>query len=418
MTTNIQIRDSSGRDNHGIVVNPENCRRGLAPIFGEGASIHLNGKSYFEGGLLEFGTKLKKGFYVGLDLQPEGQDDFVLCGTGVTQKTSLGVYLTADFNGEEQSFRLRLEIRDDDNKRLTAIANLSSRPAKRILISAFPPTNEVSVAEVTLHEDNRTSEIVFIDRQSPSKFSSFERPVLIGNYNGDSGRQGGFVGRLSNIFFSGHRLQDDHLDQMLAASRSDLLSFNGTRPRVSLSYERRQVFLEDLTKLKRWEQQQTLNDSDLKDASVVLFKWLCDRHPLLQDLCDELGIQLSLPGESDRGRNYHKVIAEQKPDFAQPIHIGTRSFLGFKWVSIKQFLGDLAFITDGYSVSHEAFIKFVRHKLGGAHFDDADRTKWQRELAVLPVFVADSKAINFHMKEIVRSVLEAVEGCRIEQQVR
>jgi hypothetical protein len=417
MITNAQIRDWSGHDNHGIVVNPEHYRRGLAPIFGEGASAHLDGKSYFEGGLLEFGNKLNEGFYIGFDLQPEGQDEFVLCGTGVSQKTSLGVYLTADFKGGERSFRLRLEIRDDNNKRLTAIATLSNRSAKRILISAFPPANEVSVAEVTLHEDRRTSEVVFIDRHSPSKFSSFERPVLIGGYNGDDGRQGRFVGRLSKICFFDHRLQDNHLDQLLAASRSDLLSFNETRPIVSLSYERRQVFVEDLTKLKRWDQQETLSDSDLKDASVVLFKWLCDRHPLLQDLCDELGIQLSLPGESDRGRNYNKVIADHNPVFAQPIHIGSRSFLGFKWVSIKQFLGDLAFITDGYSVSHGAFIKFVRHKLGGAHFDVADRTKWQRELAVLPVIIADSKALNFHMKELVRSVLEAVEGCRIEQQV-
>jgi hypothetical protein len=242
--------------------------------------------------------------------------------------------------------------------------------------------------------------------------------MLVGGYNGDSGRQGGLVGRLSHIFFFDHQLQDDDLDQLLASSRSDLLSFNGARPKIAVSYERRQVFLEDLTKLKRWEQQKTLSDSDLRDASVVLFKWLCDRHPLLQDLCDELGIQLSLPGESDRGRNYHNVIAGHKPVFAQPIHIGSRSFLGFKWVSLNQFLGDLAFITGGYSVSHEAFIKFVRHKLGGAHFDEADRTRWQRELAVLPVFVADSKALNFHMKEIVRSVVEAVEGCRIEQQVR
>jgi len=419
MTTNSQIRDSSGHNNHGTIMNPENCRRGLAPIFGEGASIHLNGESYFEVGLpSEFGSKLDEGFYVGLDLQPEGQDDFVLCGTGVSRKTSFGIYLNANFKGGEESFQFRVEIRDDDNKMLTAIAALSNHPAKRILISVSPPKNEVSVAEITLHEDKRRSEIVFIDRQSPSKFSSFAHPVLFGGYNSDNGKQGRFVGRLSQTFFFDHPLEDDHLDQLLAASRSDLESFNGIRPRVGLSYERRQLFLEDLAKLRRWEQQQRLSDSDMKDASVVLFKWLCDRHPLLQDLCDELAIQLSLPGESDRVRNYHQVIEEDKPVFAQPVHIGTRSFLGFKWVSMKQFLNDMAFITDGHRVSHEVFIKFVRHKLGGAHFDDVDRQKWQRELAVLPVIVEDSKAINFHMKQLVRSALEAVEGCRIESQLR
>ena len=151
---------------------------------------------------------------------------------------------------------------------------------------------------------------------------------------------------------------------------------------------------------------------------MVLYKWLCDRHPLLQDLCDELGIQLSFPGESGRGRAYNEVITKDKPVYAQPIRIGTQSIFGFKWVSLKQFLSDMAFVTDGHPVLHDAFVKFVRHKLGGAHFDDVDRAKWQRELAELPVFVMDSKAINFHMKQLVRSVLEAVEGCRIESQLR
>jgi len=78
----------------------------------------------------------------------------------------------------------------------------------------------------------------------------------------------------------------------------------------------------------------------------------------------------------------------------------------------------MAFVTQEHTVSHGDFISFVRNKLGGGHFDELDRKKWQKELAALPVNVYDAKAINSHMKDLLRSVLESVEGCRIESQLR
>lgn len=358
------IKDSSGHGNHGRVINPDHYRMGLAPIFGEGASGHLDGESYLEFGTVRtFGREFHKGFYLGLDIQPEADSDLALCGTGVTGKTSLRVFLRSSGN---KSYTLQVEIRDDAGRSLSAFTELSEAPAKRLLISVFPPKSEVSFSEITLHEDRVNLQPTYIDRQDPSQFSALPRPFIIGGFNADGSKHGEFVGRLACIFLNqGHPMSADHLRNLVAASRDDLKRFNGVRPKIPESNERRNVFRDDLLKLRGWHKHRHLSDSDMKDASVVLYKWLCDRRRLLQDLCDELGIQLSFPGESDSGRAYNEVITKDKPVYAQPIRIGTQSIFGFKWVPLKQFLSDMAFVTDGHPVSHDAFVKFVRHKLGG-----------------------------------------------------
>jgi DNA-binding XRE family transcriptional regulator len=411
------IKDSSGHDNHGKSVNSEHVRKGLAPIFADGASVHLDGHGYIELPTINpVGSELHKGFYVGIDIQPEIDDELVLCGTGVSGRTSFGLFLRSIGS---HLYTLNIELTDDKGKRLSASTKLSSAPAKRLLVSVLPPANEVSVSEVTLHEDHPKLKIDYLERQNPTEFSAFDYSMLVGGFNAAGVRQGKFVGRMSQIFFKpGGPITIEHLKSLITASREDLAKVNSVRPKVSKSAERRQVFKDDLIKLRKWHGRSKLSDSDMKDASVVLFKWLSDHHPLLQDLCDELGIQLTLPGENDRGRGYNVVIQKHRPVYAQSVHIGTRSIFGFKWIPLPNFLEDVAFVTQGHAVSHGAFISFVRNKLGGGHFDERDRKKWQKELASLPVIVYDDKAINFHMKELVRSVLEAVEGCRIETQLR
>ncbi len=411
------VKDSSGHDNHGKSVNPEHVRKSLAPIFAEGASVHLDGHGYIElPTISSIGSELHKGFYIGIDIQPEIDDELVLCGTGVSGRKSFGLFLHSLGNN---LYTLNVELTDDRGKKLSASTKLSSAPAKRLLVSVLPSASEVSVSEVTLHEDHPKLKINYFERQNPIEFSNFEYPMLVGGFNAAGVRQGKFVGRMSQIFFKpGGPITVEHLNSLIAASREDIARVNSVRPRISKSVERRQVFKDDLIKLRKWHSRSQLSDSDMKDASVVLFKWLSDHNPLLQDLCDELEIQLTLPGESDRGRGYNAVIEKHRPAYAQSVHIGTRSIFGFKWVPLPHFLDDIAFITQGHAVSHGAFISFVRNKLGGGHFDERDRKKWQKELASLPVIVYDGKAINFHMKELLRSVLEAVEGCRIEAQLR
>ena len=75
---------------------------------------------------------------------------------------------------------------------------------------------------------------------------------------------------------------------------------------------------------------------------------------------------------------------------------------------------------EGYSVSHRSFVKLVRHKLGGAHFDIDDRKKWQRDLKAYSdrIRLLGSQAINYQMKSLIEAVLEAIDGCGIEHQLK
>src|SRR6185369_9192160 len=142
------LQDSSGHDNHGKSVNPEHIRKGLAPIFGEGASVHLDGEGYIELPTINsIGGELHKGFYVGIDVQPEIDDELVLCGTGIGGQTSFGLFLHC--LGKDL-YNLNVELIDDRGKVLSASTKLSSAPAKRLLVSVLPPANEIIVSEVTL----------------------------------------------------------------------------------------------------------------------------------------------------------------------------------------------------------------------------------------------------------------------------
>jgi hypothetical protein len=416
MSETPDVVDASGNKNHGRTVNPTRVRKGLAPILGEGATCHLHAEGYIEGGTLgQFGTGLSSGFHLGMDVQPEDDKHLTLCGTGVSGKTSFAVFLNASDAGR----RLQVEVRDDYGRTLMGFTQLSGWPAKRLFISVDPPKNQIRFSEVNLHEGNSELETIYIKSENPCHFSNFSHALLLGGFNLDGVRQGSYTGRLGNFYLNGNgSLSDERLEKYRRASREDITSIYGNRPKVTPSQERRAVFTDDLSKLKKWLTQPSLSDSEMRDASVILYRWLSDKHALLQDLCDELGIQLSLPGESDAARGYHEAVQKDKPAYAQPVHIGRRSILGFKWVPLNQFLNDTAFVVEGHVVTHDAFIKFVRSKLGGGHFDEVDRRKWQKTLAVLPVYLGSDRAMNFHMKQVLHSVLDSIEGCGVEPQIR
>jgi hypothetical protein len=416
MSETPDVLDASGNENHGRIVNPTRMRMGFAPILGEGATCHLQAEGYIENGTLgEFGNGLARGFHVGIDIQPEDDKHLTLCGTGVSGKTSLAVFV----NASDVAKRLQVEIRDDYARTLAGFTQLSGWPAKRLFISVDPPKNQIRFSEVNLHEGNSELETTYIKSENPCHFSNFSHPLLLGGLNLDGVRQGSYTGRLGNFYLNGHgSLSDVRLKEYRRASREDITTIYGNRPKIAPSQERRSVFTDDLGKLNKWLTQPNLSDSEMREASVILYRWLSDDHPLLQDLCDELGIQLSLPGESDAARRYHEVVQKDKPAYAQPIHIGKRSILGFKWVPLKQFLNDTAFVVEGHVIMHHAFIKFVRNKLGGGHFDEVDRKKWQKTLAVLPVYLGNDRAMNFHMRQVLHSVLDSIEGCRVEPELR
>lgn len=415
MNAQFDVIDVSGSGHHGIARNPQFVWKGQPPIIGSQPSYRLQDSGYLEMGTLgDFASEMGNGFSIGIDLQSERSEEQIICGTGVMGKTGLVVCL----NASGVLGRLELEVKDDNDKSLKGYIQLSRAAGKRLIITVDPPNNTIKANEIAIHCDASLS-TEYISQQSPTQFSNFEYPFLISGCNLNGCRWGSFVGRISQVLLLGECLPDDAVDELMKASRTEIEQTYGMRPKIAYNAERREIFIDDLAKLKQWNAQPALSRSETRDASKVISMWLFDRHPLLQDLCDELGLQLSMPGASDGDKSFTREILKYKPGFYQIGTHGVGGPLGYKWVPLSQFREQIAFHIEGHTVSHEGFVKLVRHKLGGVHFDMVDRKKWQRDLKAYSdtIRLFGNTAIDFQMKSLVSVIVQAVESCGIEPQL-
>ena len=416
MSEQTEVLDSSGNNNHGIIKNQNYILRNQPPILGKGTSYHFQSQGYLEMGTLsDFGRRMSEGFYMGIDIQSESKTQQSICGVSVSGETAFVVQL----NTGGVFSRLQIEIRDDDRKLLRGYTQLSNEAAKRLFISVDPPNNNIEVYEINLHEVDITRNINYLECESPTDFSDFRHPFLVSGYNSDCARQGSFRGRISQIFFNNKILCTEQVDRLRQASREEIKRIYGQRPNITYSAERQELFIDHLTKLRRWSSQATLSRSDMRDASSIVFVWLFDTNALLQDLCDELGLQLSLPGASDRKKNYFNEVLKDQPSFYQTVNLGVDNSLGFKWVSLSDFRDEVAFHVQGHTVSHRDFVKMVRNKLGGGHFDILERKQWQMNLKTYSdaIRLGGHEALNLQMKMLVEVLLQTVESCGIETQL-
>lgn len=387
-----EVLDSSGNNNHGITKNPNHILRNQPPVLGEGTSYHFQSQGYLEMGTLgDLGRQMSEGFYIGIDIQIESKTQQSICGVIISGETAFVIHL----NTGGVFSRLQIEIRDDNRKVLRGCTQLSNEAAKRLLISVDPSNNNIEVYEINLQEADITRSINYLERGSPTDFSDFRYPFLVSGYNSDGARQGSFIGRISQIFLNNKILSAEQVDRLRQVSREEIKRIYGQRPNIPYSAERQELFIDHLTKLRRWSSQASLSRSDMRDASNIVFVWLFDRNALLQDLCDELGLQLSLPGASDN------------------------SSLGFKWVPLSGFRDEVAFHVQGHTVSHQDFVKMVRNKLGGGHFDILERKQWQMNLKTYSdaIRLGGHEALNLQMKMLVEVLLQTVESCGIETQL-
>ena len=181
---------------------------------------------------------------------------------------------------------------------------------------------------------------------------------------------------------------------------------------------RREIFKDDLTKLRGWASQTgAFSGESMRDASVVLCRWLWDEHPLLLGLCDETGVQLLLPGHPASLKASQQVHLRTKSEFSS-FSVG-ESKHGMVWIAPSDFGDEISFTVQGYPVSHHQFVKLVRNKLGGAHYDDVKRQRWQRELvaSVQGFLLGKDEVMNLQMRRLVGAVLKAVEKCGIEKKL-
>ncbi len=103
--------------------------QGVSPIFGADLCCFLRQDRHIRVPTLgNFGASLGTGFYLGIDIQPEGTQEQIILGSGSTQGTTL----LLRYNDEGSPGVLSLELRDEDGRRLSAIAQASELAAKRL----------------------------------------------------------------------------------------------------------------------------------------------------------------------------------------------------------------------------------------------------------------------------------------------
>lgn len=188
------------------------------------------------------------------------------------------------------------------------------------------------------------------------------------------------------------------------ANNTDVPTFN---PGV-LDDEGRELFLADYGQLVRWHNSGSLNHRELRDASSLAYLWLLDTYPLMQRASDNYGAMLSFP-DLRRSETLAARIDEDKPALWSPQteHSGD-------WVPLSTFRDDLAcwLGQSDYLVTWSAFIKFVRNKLGGGHYDPEDRQRWQRELNELArrTEIDGEPWLAATMLTLVRSLILSADG--------
>lgn len=390
--------------------------QGRPPIVGdEGGSVHLTPQGYVTGPpLSDLGSRLADGIYFGLDMQPDNDQEQFVFGMGVEGGTALLLSLNADGVPE----RVKVTVRDSDGKTLVAYSDTSPSKAKRIICNVQPTNNAVIFFEIqpwTVDINLRTH---YLRQEGPRTFSDFAHGLMIGGWNIGGTRVGSFAGRVAEVYVGAGELPSSRIAAYRTATTNPTeLGVTATVGRPSIDSQR--LFLDDLATLRAMGSQFQLDDAAVRDASVILYRWRFDRHPMLKQICDGYGIQAWFPGQGERARQYLDAVLADGPVFAQH-GTGSGGPMGFEWKTLAQFRGEPAFHVEGHAVSHEALIKFVRNKLGGGHFDELDRTKWQQDLLALAraIQLNGQPAINHQMLALLRGIVEAVEGCGIHLHLR
>jgi hypothetical protein len=354
------------------------------------------------------------GFYIGLDLHAAVGQFHTVCGAGTSRGTRFVIRLDSTVTPPI----LQVEIADDHNSQLSARAELSTYAAKRLLVTVNPRHSVVEVFEVNLLDSPFRRNVEYEKKDSLSRFSDLSHEFIVGGANLDGSRLGSLTGRIAEVFIKDSPLRSHQRDALIEASRNEIDSFNGPLWQMPASEERRVLFRDDLESLRAITQRRPMSRGDLREASSILFRWLFDRHPLLLEASLEVGLQVTLPGENDRARAYHEAVLEDSPVIELSMHLGTGSSLGYDWVPIRKFGGGLAVILKGYPVNIEPLVKFVRNKLGGGHFDEIDRKKWQRDLTAMSNYVRDDRNFMSHyVQEVAKAVLEGVAAIQLEETV-
>jgi hypothetical protein len=329
--------------------------QGIAPIFGKDPCCFIAGGAHIQLPLASLGSKLLDGFCLLVDIQPEGSAPSVLLRAGVSGKTSLIVH----YHEGGKKNRIRCDVCDDDGRILSGGAQLSKYAAKRLIICGDVRNNKIDFHEFNIHALDMATKVCYSARDSPMNFSEFSQDMILGGkpVNGDC--VCAISTKIANFAAWDRLLEKEEIEAILGAIKRDLNHFYGKHAYiVNESSERRSVFRDDMNKIRTWAQKSSLAGADTRDAAIILYRWLFDRHPMLQDLCNEIGIQLTFPGPTDLRNSFYRFDVLKQATLMMIGKLGKRNLLGFQWVPLAKFKRDTVMMAGGTSVSVEMLIKF------------------------------------------------------------
>jgi len=386
--------------------------QGLPPIVGsDGGSAWFARGGHVAVPTMPLGPEASEGVFIGFDVQPDTLAEQVVLGSAKRGASTVKVVV----NEANVPGRVCLVLEDEDGKSLVARADASRSIARRLLLTANPSTNLVAMFEVQpwARDPGRQLTVDIELAEGPSRFV-FDQPLTFAGCLEDGSLAGTFAGRLSEIFIGTRLLSDSEVAELAKASDNPTALTHGDLQ--SPSHELRGRFLRDIDRLRHWYRAPRLSLDDMDDASLLLFRWLFSTHPVMPVLCRKLGIQLWLPGDTDRGRAFHELTRTLGPVIHFAGQRGPDRALGLAWRTVQEWRTEPVFTLGELAVSREMFVKFVRNKLGPGHFDEVDRSKWQRDLKAVAdaTRMWDQDAFAYQMHGLVRELILGVAASRLE----
>lgn len=303
---------------------------------------------------------------------------------------------------------VRLEVRDRAGRMFVADACTSGAHGRRLLCRLVSEENRLSVVELQPWSPPEPLAVSVLRADSPTDFPGFVEALCLSGCNDDGNRSGQFLGRAANVALFDRTLGDDRIGPYRAASNTRAREDLPSGSTHALDDEGRRLFLDDAEHLAEWIDAGKLSRRDTRHASGLAFRWLCDRRPLLKRVADHYGVLLSLPDLDPRRALTDAMLQDE------PVFYYHRDVWEGDWLALSAFRGDLAFWVAGERrISWEGFVKFVRNKLGGGHFDPEDRKRWQVQLdsMIRETEVNGEAWIDVKMLALVQALMLSAESC-------
>ena len=307
-----------------------------------------------------------------------------------------------------------LHLSDGLGASLDIKVGLSRSAGKRIAVTVNPQLHSASVYE--LHAWSRSPGMPLdcdVSAQGTlSRIGPRSGQFTLGGCRANGNVTECFTGRLANFAVYGHVLESESIMRYTGASDNPCALSDTSLGKPST--ESLQRFKSDLLALRKAVAKPGLDESDFHSIALVVFRWLFDRQPHYVDICAKLGVQLWFSGRGPNAERFFQTISGHEPifyaagDFDGP--------LDRSWKTLDKWKSETILMANGGGISTEAFVKFVRNKLGAGHFDETDRTRWQQDLKEISdtIRIGGNQALYFQMKAIANSVLNSVAATRIE----